>query len=285
MIPEVFCGFLESVFDMILFCIIDGSVMTPPRVAVDQYSGEEEFLNHRYPWRGAGNAVVVALLVLILLLPETGRADFSLPPELREKVDVVSTFDSNQVVTATEQAAYAEQRRVATDLIGNALMAVGKGGVYEGKVVRVRQAFPIYRVYSAREYARTGRSRIGGWWTSVPPGRGISRAEYRRRYEICESFNPDLDRVVACRVYPGALLVIGPGQSVDEKTCGRAGEGYAADSGKRNLQVYLADAFRHEFIIRDDQTPLQDIEHYIGCPSDAADRPYDWYSGGEGAQQ
>lgn len=26
--------------------------------------------------------------------------------------------------------------------------------------------------------------------------------------------------------------------------------------------------------IRDEQTPLQDIEHYIGCPSDAADQPY-----------
>lgn len=242
-------------------------------------------MTHRYFWHGAGNMAVVALLVLILLLPETGQADFLLPPEIRDRVDVVASFDSNQVVTTTEQAAYAEQRRVATDLIGNALMADGKGGVYEGKVIRVRQAFPIYRVYSAREYARTGSSRIGGWWTPVSPGRGLSRAEYRQRYEICERFNPDLDRVVACRVYPGALLVIGPGQSVDEQTCAKAGERYAADREKRNLQIYLVEAFRHQFIIRDDRTPLQDIEHYIGCPSDAADRPYDWYSGGERTQQ
>lgn len=242
-------------------------------------------MNQRCPYRGSGNAIGLLLLALLSMLPGAGRADFLLPAEIRDRVEVLATFDPTQVVTVTEQAAYAEQRHVARDLIGDALKPAGKGGVYEGKIVKVSQAFPLYRVYSVKEYARTGRGRIGGWWTHIPPARGVSRLEYRRRYEICESFNPDLDRVVQCRIYPGALLVIGPGQSVDEGTCGKGGESYVADSGKRNLQIYLVEPFRHQFTIRDAQAPLQDIERYIGCPADTADRSYDWYSGGEKAGQ
>jgi hypothetical protein len=242
------------------------------------------FMKHCFS-SGCGTSVVasVLLVLLALLIPGVGRADFLFPPEIRDNVEVVASFDRKQVVIPTEQAAYAEQHRVATALIGNTLMAEGKGGVYEGKVVKVRQAFPLYRVYSAGEYARTGRGRVGGWWTPVPPAKGVTPAEYRRRYEICQSFNPDLDRVVQCRIYPGALLVIGPGQSVDEETCAKAGESYAADGEKRNLQIYLFEAFRHQFTIADDQTPLKDIERYIGCPADTSDRAYDWYSGGEKA--
>lgn len=242
-------------------------------------------MNRRYPRGGSGHVLIVALLALLLLCPEAVRADFLLPPELRDRVEVLATFDSGQVLLATRLAAYAEQHQVATNLIGSALMPEGKGGVYEGKVVKVKEPLWLYRVYSAKEYARTGRGRIGGWWTSLPPGRGVSRAEYRRRYEICRSFNPDLDRVVRCRIYPGALIVVGPGQSVDEQTCGKAGESYAADGEKRSLQIYAFEAFRHQFVIDDEGSPLQDIERYIGCPVEAADRPYDWYAAGEGAQQ
>lgn len=232
-----------------------------------------------------GATVALILVLLILLATETVRADFMLPAEIRDKVELIASFDSRELIIPIGQAVYAEQSRIAASLVANALMSEGKGGVYEGKVVKVRQAFPLYRVYSSKEYTRTGRGRVGGWWTPLPPARGVSRLEYRRRYEICERFNPDLDRVVACRLYPGALLVIGPGQSVDEKTCGKAGENYAADGEKRNLQIYLFEAFRHQFTIRDAQTPLQDIDHYIGCPADTDDRSYDWYSGGEKAEQ
>lgn len=232
--------------------------------------------------RCIADRLVLTLTVLVLMLPATGQADFQLPREIRDRVEVIASFDARQLAIPTEQAVFIEQQHVATNLISNSLKPEGKGGVFEGKVVKVKQPFPVYRVYTKKADSRTGRNnRFGGWWTPVPPGQGMSMTEYRRRYEICDSFNPDLDRVVQCRIYPGALLVIGPGQSVDEATCGKAGESYAADNGKENLQMYLFDMYRHSFTIRDDQTPLPDTEHYIGCPEEALDRPFAGYSDGK----
>ena len=228
------------------------------------------------------NAAAITLVAFLLTLPTTSQADFLLPSTIRENVEVISTFDSKQVVTATEKARYAEQQQVYANLIGNALKPEGDGGVYEGKVLKVNKTFPIYRVYTKKGDPKTGRNnRFGGWWTHVPPGKGISKADYRRRYEICESFNRDLDRVVQCWIYPGALLLIGPGQSVSEGTCRKPGESYASDTGKDNLQIYIFEMFNHNFLSRNGETPLQDIEQYIGCPAESDDRSFDWYSGGK----
>ncbi len=228
-----------------------------------------------------GNAAAMAILAFVLILPKTGQADFLLPNTIRENVEVISTFDSKQVVTPTEKAKYAEQQQVYTNLIGNALEPEGNGGVYEGKILKVKKVFPIFRVYTKKGDPKTGRNnRFGGWWTHVPPGKGISKADYRRRYEICESFNRDLDRVVQCWIYPGALLLVGPGQSVSEDTCGKPGESYASDSGKDNLQIYILEMFNHNFLSRNGQTPLKDLELYIGCPAESDDRSFDWYSEG-----
>ncbi|NVN90183.1 MAG: hypothetical protein HXX11_06225 [Desulfuromonadales bacterium] len=232
--------------------------------------------------RCIAHRAALALSVFVLMLPAAAQADFPLPREIRDRVEVISTFDAKQVLIPTEKATFVEQQHVATNLISSALKPEGKGGVYEGKIVKVKQAFPIFRVYTKRVNPQTGRNnRFGGWWTSLPPGKGMTTIEYRKRYEICDSFNPDLDRVVQCRIYPGALLLIGPGQSVDESTCGKAGESYTADSGKENLQLYLFEMYSHSFTIRDDQTPLPDIEHYIGCPVEAVDRSFDGYSDGK----
>lgn len=239
-------------------------------------------MNQKLAFRFTVNTRIIAVLAFVLILPNSGQADFPLPNEIRDKVEVISTFDTRQVVTPNEKAEYAEQQHVYTNLIGNALKPEGKGGVYEGKVVKVRKTFPIFRVYTKKENPQTGHNnRFGGWWTYVPPGKGISKSDYRRRYEICESFNHDLDRVVRCRIYPGVLLLIGPGQSVSEDTCGKAGENYASDTAKENLQIFIFDVFNHSFPIRDAQTPLNDTEHYIGCPSESDDRPFEWYSQGK----
>lgn len=241
-------------------------------------------MNHSFQFRFMANTVVATLLSFVLAVPVTVRADFMLPDEIRDKVEVVSTFDSRQVSTVIDKAAYAEQQRVSTNLIGNALKPEGKGGVYEGKVVRVTQAFPLFRVYTQKKDPRTGlNNRFGGWWTHIPPAKGTSKGDYRRHYEICGSFNPDLDRVVKCRIYPGALLLIGPGQSVDEQTCGKPGESYAADTGMENLQIFLFAMFSHRFTISDEKTPLQDVDHYIGCPVESVDRTFEWYTGERGA--
>ena len=226
--------------------------------------------------------MAMAILAFVFILPKTGQADFLLPNTIRENVEVITTFDSKQVVTPTEKAKYAEQQHVYTNLIGNALEPEGNGGVYEGKILKVKKIFPIFCVYTKKGDPKTGRNnRFGGWWTHVPPGKGISKADYRRRYEICENFNRDLDRVVQCWIYPGALLLVGPGQSVSEDTCGKSGESYASDTGKDNLQIYIFEMFNHNFLSRNGQTPLKDLEQYIGCPAESDDRSFDWYSEGK----
>ncbi len=239
-------------------------------------------MNQKRAFHLTVNTPIIAILALILIFPNAGRADFPLPNEIRDKVEVISTFDTKQVVTAAEKAGYAEQQHVYTNLIGNALKPEGKGGVYEGKVVKVKKSFPIFRVYTKKENLQTGRNnRLGGWWTHVPPGKGISKSDYRRHYEICKSFNHDLDRVVQCWIYPGALLLIGPGQSVNDETCGKAGESYASDTAKENPQIFIFEMYNHSFPSLSDQTPLKDTEHYIGCPADSEDRSFEWYSGGK----
>ncbi len=236
-------------------------------------------MNRRDPFRFSVKLPIIAILALSLIFPASGWADFPLPNEIRDNVEVISTFDSKQVMTPVEIAVFAEQQHVCSNLIANALKPEGKGGVYEGKVLKVKKPFPIFRVYTKKENPQTGRNnRFGGWWTHVPPGKDMSKSDYRHRYEICESFNRDLDRVVQCRIYPGALLLIGPGQSVNEDLCGKAGESYLSDTGKENLQIFIFDMFSHSFPIRDAQTPLNDTEHYIGCPADTDDRPFEWYS-------
>ncbi len=224
---------------------------------------------------------IIAILAFVLFLPTSGQADFPLPGEIQDKVEVISTFDSKQVVTPTGNAGFAEQQHVYANLIGNALKPAGEGGVYEGKVLKVKKTFPIFRVYTKKANPQTGRNnRLGGWWSFVPPGKGMTKADYRKSYEICESFNPDLDRVAECWIYPGALLLTGPGQSVDAGLCGKPCESYAADTGKKNLQIFIIQMFDHAFLSPNQHAPLEDIEHYIGCPPESDDRSFEWYSEG-----
>ena len=123
-----------------------------------------------------GNAAAMAMLALFLTLPKTSQADFLLPNTMLENVEVISTFDSKQVVTPTDKAKYSEQQHVYTNLIGNALKPEGEGGVYEGKILKVKKVFPIFRVYTKKGDPKSGRNnRFGGWWTYVPPGKGISK--------------------------------------------------------------------------------------------------------------
>ncbi|HET6420937.1 MAG TPA: hypothetical protein VFG19_12305 [Geobacteraceae bacterium] len=236
-------------------------------------------MNQKLPFRFIMKTPIIAILAFILILPTVTRADFPLPVEIRDKVEVISTFDSKQVATPVEKAGYAEQQHVYTDLIGNALKPAGKGGVYEGKVLKVKKVLPIFRVYTKKTNPQTGRNnRFGSWWTFVPPGRGITKTDYRKGYEICESFNPDLDRVAQCSIYPGALLLMGPGQSVDSNTCGNPDESYPADIGKNDLQIFIYQMYNHAF-----QTPDQhegDV-NYIGCPPETDDRSFEWYSDGK----
>ena len=85
--------------------------------------------------------------------------------------------------------------------------AGGQGGICHGRVFEVREPLRVYRLWDAGL-----QNPLGHWWTlRAPDG---SREAYRQTYAICRTWSA-LDQAIACRLKPGALVVIGPGQSAD----------------------------------------------------------------------
>ncbi len=109
----------------------------------------------------------------------------------------------------------------------NALKAPGLGGVSGVIVVLLQQDVDVYRAWNgpAVKDAQGRTNRLGSWWSAVPPSGSVG--DYRRDYEVCASWN-QLSWVARCRLRPGAVVAIGPGQSVSEQTCQSPGEAYPA---------------------------------------------------------
>lgn len=119
-----------------------------------------------------------------------------------------------------------------------AIKPAGAGGVFEGTAVRLTQDLPVYRLWSGPASADpSGRTnRLGSWWSPGSPHG--SAAQYRVDYEICQSWN-SLTWAARCTLKKGAVVVIGPGQSVSAETCKDPSgqEHYPADSA--HWQIYL----------------------------------------------
>jgi hypothetical protein len=118
----------------------------------------------------------------------------------------------------------------------------GQGGLKQGILVRITADVPVWRMWNgpAKKDAQGHTNRLGHWWSyDAPHG---TQTEYRTDYEICMTWN-DLTYVAKCTLKKGAVVAVGPGQSVSAKTCGDpAGqESYPADT--RDWQVYVDDAF------------------------------------------
>ena len=127
------------------------------------------------------------------------------------------------------------------DLTG-ALKQPGEGGLSEALVVRLTADIPVYRMWSGpdKKDSRGNTNRVGQWWSyDAPTG---TQAEYRTAYEICEDWN-ELTLVVTCTLKAGAVVAIGPGQSVSAATCGdeTGKEEYPANPGA--WQVFVAKAW------------------------------------------
>jgi hypothetical protein len=88
--------------------------------------------------------------------------------------------------------------------------------------------------------ARGNTNRMGQWWAFDAPSGPVDG--YRRDYEVCVAWN-DLTWVATCTLKAGAVVAIGPGQSVSAATCGDASgqESYAANPG--DWQVYVEKAW------------------------------------------
>jgi hypothetical protein len=121
----------------------------------------------------------------------------------------------------------------------------GEGGVSEGLVVRLVEDRPVYRLWNGPERvdANGFTNRLGGWWAfDAPIG---PREGYRERYEVCRAWN-ELAWVVTCTLRAGAVVVVGPGQSVSAETCGdeTGVEQYAANPV--DWQVYVDRAWARQ---------------------------------------
>jgi len=130
-------------------------------------------------------------------------APLSLPPQLQGKAVVVAPGDPD--------ASRAD--------LASAVKPPGEGGIVQGLVVRLTADIPVWRLWSGptKKDASGRDNRMGQWWGYDPPHG--SQAGYRTAYEICQPWN-DLTWVAKCTLKKGAVVAIGPGQSVSAKVCG-----------------------------------------------------------------
>jgi hypothetical protein len=224
-------------------------------------------------------SICAVAIVIITFSVGICWANFDLPEEVQKSVVILVTFDNEQLTYTPSSGVIAsiEQLPYYAFLIKDILMPEGKGKIYEGKIVKVNQPVLIYRVYTKKVPAGGKRNnRSGNWWTFNPPAKGITQKQYQQYYEICTNFNPDLDYVVQCRVYPGTILVIGPGQS--EKSCSDPGERYDKDVKKEHLQVYVDQMFNHQFQSSSERDVPKNADQHIGCPPEDQDKKFEFYA-------
>lgn len=84
--------------------------------------------------------------------------------------------------------------------------------------------------------ARGNTNRLGGWWSSDPPSGPA--AQYRTDYEVCNAWN-QLTWLARCTLRRGAVVAVGPGQSVSAQTCGDAAGQESYPPNRRLWQVYV----------------------------------------------
>lgn len=165
---------------------------------------------------------VLPVLLLGLSACASSTADsqgLALPPALAGKVAVLSPADADYVRAN----------------VTGAVKPAGQGGVTQALVIKLSQDMAVYRMWNGPVTTGTG-NRLGGWWTFDAP-RG-SREGYRRAYEICGNWN-QLAYVATCTLKQGAVVAIGPGQSVSAETCADASGYETYDVNRRDWQVYV----------------------------------------------
>ena len=154
--------------------------------------------------------------------PETPKPTLSLPTALSGKAELLGPTDADYARAA----------------VGSAVRPAGKGGVSDAIVVRMTQDIAVYRMWNgpARKDASGNTNRLGSWWSYEAP-RGTV-ANYRSSYEICLAWN-DLRWVATCTLRAGAVVAIGPGQSVSAETCGDPTGKEQFPANARDWQLYI----------------------------------------------
>lgn len=186
----------------------------------------------------------LSLLALSLFPGSVRSGDLQLPAVLQGKAEVLAATDPD----------YARAD------IGAAVKTEGQGGISQGLVLRLTADVPVYRMWNGptKKDSRGNTNRMGQWWSyDAPKG---DQAGYRKDYEICLGWN-DLTWMATCTLKKGAVVVVGPGQSVTAQTCGdpTGQENYHANA--EDWQVYVAKAW------------ARGAE--LSCPPDSADYEVD----------
>lgn len=187
-------------------------------------------------------AGILALLVAIIVGNAATAPRMVLPDQLAGKAEVLTADDP-----AYGRAA-----------VANAVKPGGQGGVSNALVVRLTRDVPVYRVWNGpgKKDTRGNTNRMGSWWSyDAPAG---SMAKYRFDYEICRDWN-DLVWVATCTLKKGAVVAIGPGQSVSSATCGNAAGFEDYPNNRKGWQTYV-------------DKPWARGEELV-CPPDTADYP------------
>lgn len=137
----------------------------------------------------------------------------------------------------------------------------GQGGVSEAQVVRLTRDLPVYRLWNgpAKVNSAGQTNRLGPWWSFDPPTGAVS--SYRNNYEICLSWN-DLTWAARCTLKKGAVVAIGPGQSVAVETCNNPAGPEQYGANPRDWQVYV-------------NQPWAQPASVFECPPAGADYPVD----------
>jgi hypothetical protein len=136
----------------------------------------------------------------------------------------------------------------------------GIGRVSTPSVVRLTRDLTVYRLWRgpAVRDAQGRTNRIGEWWAFDPPTGTL--ASYRRRYEVCEQWNT-LRWVARCTLRRGSVVVMGPGQSVNAKTCDDPSGREEYPANERDLQVYIHEAW----------TRTGQPDSALSCPDESRD--------------
>lgn len=213
--------------------------------------------------RGWGGLVGFGLLLGLLVGSAQAGEALKLPPALKGKAEVVSSTDPD----------YAR-----ADL-ASAVKPVGEGGLSEGIVVRLTEDIPVWRMWSGPEKkdSRGNTNRLGQWWSYDAP-KGTQQG-YRTDYEICLAWN-DLTWVAKCTLKKGAVVAVGPGNSVSAQVCGdpTGKEAYAANA--KDWQTWIAKAWSRLGADKELDCPSE-TQDYMADPKHI-DRPLSTESKGDG---
>lgn len=146
--------------------------------------------------------------------------------------------------------------------VAAAIKSAGASGIAQALVVRLTEDVPVWRMWSgpAKKDARGNTNRLGQWWTYDSPHG--DQQQYRQDYEICRAWN-DLTWMARCTLKKGAVVAIGPGQSVTAKECGDPTGEESYPANERKWQVWLSKAWARTGAAKELDCPVESEDYMV----------------------